>query len=244
MLDENAGLAENQGVAAKSEEQAPNRSTEVEGGSSRQDGGQQENGHRGGRDPWEAQKRVTADFKKRFDKLEATLTEIAQRSQSPQAQPQAPVSQTPQDTGFWGGPESYVDQRSTENAQKVFFQMQYQQANENAMQKVLSQEFIDPEADKGYLDKMIVDHGLTAAWHADPTRTAETLIKLVKLDRGIGGNGNAALKSQVRSVQGSPVSNKGVRTWSKREIKAMSLSEFNKNEDDILAAKKEGRITD
>lgn len=220
--------------------QAPDRHTEVEGDGRRPDNGHSRERQQGKRDPFEAFKRVSAQQQKDIQEMKALLSQIAQgkSSQSERSAPENASDSTKE--AFWNAPESYVDKQ----VQARFEAVELKRAQRDADAYVLSQDFINQEADEEELRALSVQYGLDRLYQTEPMKAAKALVRLFKAEKGIGQS--TASKSQVRSVQGgaaAPASN-GKRVWSRKEIKAMGIDDFTKNEADIDAAFKEGRVKD
>lgn len=236
---------ENAGEASSVEtSQAPeNRPTEVEGSGSKPEESNQ-NGRGKGPDPYYANKRVTESLKKEVKELRSLVSDFIQSQKQPANQngTSAPNSQSVQ-TDIWTDPDKWVDSKINSTVESHLKQFKHEKDREDAEQYVLSQDFIDPEADVDYLQEMSKTHGLDILSKYDPKTAAHVLLKLVKQDRGIGDK--TVSKAQVRSVQGGPgASNGGKRVYLRREIKTMSLDDYEKNRKDIEAAYQEGRIKD
>ena len=232
-----------QGQAAVAEKGTPERPAEVEGDGSKPEG-DNGTGRGKGPDPYFAQKRVTERLKKDMDELRDQNSQILQHLESlrnPAASNGAPASQAnqAQDDFDWTNPkktfEALLDAR--------FNKYEVDREKRDAQEYVLYQEYINPDADMEYIQQLSKSHGLDILADIKPMLAAETLLKIVKADRGIGHKPPVP-KSQARTIASNaaqPDMVDGKKVWSERAVKKMTPDEWEKSREDVLAAYKEGR---
>lgn len=237
MEDSNTDKVES-GVATSVEEKQAqdNRPAEVESVGSRPDESVREEGRKQGPDPFQAQKRITEKQGKELKELKDMFSKFME-SQSKVSQP--PTTQTDPSASdalsqMLADPDAYIEKKLSARTGQI----QYEIAKKEAEQYVLSQEYIDPNNDMEYLSQMMEEHGIKEI--RDPYKQAQTLLKLVRLDRGIGAKSVEKAKAQVPQGTRAPVAT-GI--FNEKSVKDMSMEDYEKNRSQLLSAAKEGKIS-
>lgn len=192
----------------------------------------------------------------RLNRLEQSLSQLADSLKSAPRQEQATSVATKSD--FWDSPEQYIsqllEQREKALEQKVsqtvsgyFEQMTNQQKLQLANQYIAALgDFTD--GDQEHLATIVKDYGLQNLAKQDPEKAAKVAYMLWKEERGVtapSSNGVKPSKAQVASVRGNAPTN-GRKEWTKEEIaKIAGTPEFNEKQDEIRAyfKSKQGQIT-
>jgi len=234
---------------------SPDRQGQVEatGSSSGAPAPQAGVGHDGNSNAFFAQRRVTEKLDKRMEKIEDTLSNLNQFLQTSPASVQPtppPLAAGPAD--IFTAPDQFVDQRVQKAMQQVQVETaakirasQVQQAQKEAEQYVLSQEYINPKTDYEALQTISKEHGLDELGRTQPYKAAETLLKLFKQDRGITSqNVNNGVRTNTIAVNGTPAMLNGKKVWTRAEIASLAknLPKYEEHRADILDAAQTGRI--
>ena len=113
---------------------------------------------------------------------------------------------------------------------------------EKAEAYILSQDYINPEseADRAELQKIYLERGFAHTWYVNPFQSAEGILEIFKARKGIGKQTPARSQAGAVLSGASPNAN-GKKTWTSREVTALTLPDYEKYREDIEAAYKEGR---
>ena len=234
MEDSKTDVAES-GVAATVEEKTQERPAGVEGAGSRPDEPEREEGRKPGPDPFQAQKRVTDRQGKELKELKDMFSKFMEsQSKGPTPPPAAEPSASDALSQMLADPDAWVEKKLSARTGQI----QYEIAKKEAEQYVLSQEYIDPANDMEYLEKIMDEHSIRDI--RDPYKQAQTLLKLVKLDRGIGAKSADKARAQVPQGTRTPVA---AGIFNEKSVKDMSMEDYEKNRVSLLSAAKEGKIT-
>ena len=234
-----------QGNPPAAENQNPDRPAQVEGAGSAANGN---NGEGRGKDPdWKskyfAQQRILDKQAKRLDGLD----QWREQFKTPVV-PKVAVNPDDEQTKYWINPIEATRTIASETVdgkiEKALSTRDLAQNQTQAEAYILSQDYIDPEADADSLREIMEQNGLIHSWNIDPFKTAKAVLKIFKQERGIAEK-KSPPKAQAGSVlsgSGHSAASNGKKVWTSKEIRAMSLEEYQKNQDAIETARKEGRV--
>lgn len=233
MEDSNTDKADSGLSVSVEDKQTQDRPAEVEGAGSRPDESVKDEGRKGP-DPFQAQKRITEKQNKEIKELKDMFSKFMES----QAKAQTPSTTTEPSASdalsqLLADPDSWVEKKLSARTGQI----QYEIAKKEAEQYVLSQEYIDPANDMEYLEKLMAEHGINEI--RDPYKQAQTLLKLVRLDRGIGAKSAEKAKVQVPQGTRTPVA---AGIFNEKSVKDMSMEDYEKHRVQLLSAAKEGKI--
>ena len=187
-----------------------------------------------------ANKRITDGLKKDMAEMKELITRIAQPAPAP-----APSAPSPE-VDIFTDPKAYV-QREVKQALAAGLSQELgkerlMDQQEKAEAYILSQDYIDPESEdaRAELKKIFQERGFKHVWNTNPFSAAEGVLEIYRARKGIGKS--TPSRAQAGAVLSGASSNgSGQKTWTPREVAALSLQDYEKNRVDIENALKEGR---
>ena len=223
----------------------PDRPAPVEGAGSAPSGN---NGDGRGKEPdWKnkyfAQERLLEKQRKRIDELDQWRSQFNTPAQTT-------VAPNPDEelANHWNDPIGSTRQIVKSVLQGELSQElskeRLAQGQAQAEAYILSQDYVDPDADADTFRSIMEEHGLMPAWNNDPFKTAKAILKIFKSERGISDK-KTPPKAQAGSVlsgSGPSAASNGKKIWTSKEIRAMTLEAYKEKQADIETARQEGRI--
>lgn len=184
-------------------------------------------------------KRVTDGLRSELRELKELIT---QRFQPAPSQPPPAV----ENEFDWTNPKNAIQKEVqsylSQSVKPVFEQERLIDRQNRAKEYLLSQDYIDPQSEeaKGELDSIFTKYGFDHAWKINPELAAEGILEIYKSKKGIGKT--TPPKVQAGAVlSGSAQNGNKSRTWTSKDVAALSSQDYEKYRTDIEAAYKEGR---
>lgn len=216
------------------------RPAQVEGSGSAPEANSGQGGDIDWKNKYFAQQRYTEKLAKQIDDINQWRQQVSQPAQAPAAS--APTPQV----DIFTDPQAYVrnevKQALLSDIKPELEKARLADRQERAKEYLLSQDYIDPNSEeaKEELEKIYAERGFNHTWQVNPELAAEGILEIYKARKGIGKQ--TPPKAQAGAVLSGSASNGNVKkTWTSREVAALSMPDYEKYREDIESAYKEGR---
>ena len=233
------GAEGTQGTPPAPETQSPERPAQVEGDGSAPVAKNGQGGDIDWKNKYFAQQRYTEKLSKQIEDINQWRQQVSQPAPSPSA-----PAPSPQD--IFTDPQAFVrnevNQALSTGMRTELAKERIANQKEKAEEYILSQDYIDPasEADRAELRNIFEERGFKHAWNTNPHNAAEGVLEIFRARKGIGKQTPPRVQAGA-VLSGASQNQNGRKTWTSREVSALSMQDYEKHRDDIEAAYKEGR---
>ena len=220
--------------------QTQDRPPQVEGNGSAPEVKHGQSGEVDWRNKYFAQQRYTEKLSKQIEDINQWRQQVSQPAQT-----QAAPAPNPQ-LDIFTDPQAYVrnevKQALATDLKRELGQRDMVDQQGKAEEYILSQPYVDrnSEAERAELQKIFKERGFGQAWMNNPHAAAEGVLEIYRARKGIGKQ--TPDRNQAGAVlSGASQNQNGRKTWTSREVAALSLTDYEKYRNDIESAYKEGR---